>query len=189
MPETTTPPAQSPPAGNGATKNEQKTESPQEGAVRAVQDATRPELLNDTEAGLQVVADATEWFLSEELEAPTVLEFDLNVAAAGMPARWVRWAVRALSREEVKQARRDSEHDGEIDDLDVNLFSVVEATIKPKLKDPRLWQKYPSPAEALVARFEHKPGIIEQLARKVNEMSGYGPDARDVIRAVDAAGN
>jgi hypothetical protein len=43
------------------------------------------------------------------------------------------------------------------------------------------------PADLVLRRFGHKPGIIERVAAKVNEVSGYGGPS--LIREIDAAGN
>jgi hypothetical protein len=42
-------------------------------------------------------------------------------------------------------------------------------------------QSYMDPADALEARFAHKPGLVDQITGKVIDVSGYGDgDLREV---------
>lgn len=172
------------PTEKDAPSTERADRSEQEEAVIAASRTANP----SQELSEAQVKSATDWFLSEDQEPPTILEFDVNVAAAGLPANYIRWGVRSLTRNEIKVVRRDSEQEnGLIDDMDMNLRIVVEASTNPDLKQIAAQQGLADPADILLKRFAHRPGIIEAIARKANEMSGYGNV--ELIRPVDAAGN
>lgn len=132
---------------------------------------------------------ATEWFLSEDEEPPTVLAFDVDVAPSGRPAHYVRWQVRALQRHEIKKIRQDAvdPDTGIEDDMEVNMRVLIAASVEPNFLELVKQTKYADPADLVSRRFAHKPGIIEAIARKANEMSGYG--SVQIIKPVDAAGN
>lgn len=161
---------------------EQVQRSPEEAAAIAANDTA--------ELTPSQVESATDYFLAEEEEQPTALRFQVNVAAAGQPSRWIWWTVRSLHRPEIKELRQDATdpNTGLTDDMDLNMRLVIRASVEPDFSAPAVLGKYSDPADLLNRRFAHKPGIIEAVARKVNEMSGYGPQG-DVVRLVDAAGN
>jgi hypothetical protein len=159
---------------------EQRSEEEQ-----AVIKATEGEALTPKEA-----QKATDWFLSDEPEPPTILYFDVNVAAAGRPAHYIRWGVRSLQRHEIKAIRQQATdpNTGIEDDMETNMRVVIAASVDPDFQNnEQVRRGYADPADLLNRRFAHKPGIIEAIARKCNEMAGYG--VGQIIRPVDAAGN
>lgn len=135
------------------------------------------------------VQSATDWFLSDEQEAPSILYFDLDVAGAGQKPRWIRYAVRTLGRAEIRRIRNDAtdETTGLQDDMEVNLRVLIAGSHDPNFSDPAVLKGNADPAQVVLRRFGHKPGLIEAVAGKVNQVSGYGGAA--LIREVDAAGN
>jgi len=162
-----------------------------EGTVvqRSVQEEAAIRATHTSDLDPHTVQSATEYFLSDEPEAPTHLAFEVNVAAAGRPPRWVRWVVRSLQRAEIREIREDSidPNTGREDDMEVNMRILIAASVDPDFKDAAVRGKYADPADLVNRKFAHKPGIIEAIARKANEMSGYGN--AQIIRSVDAAGN
>lgn len=158
--------------------------SDQEQAVIEASAAASPQALEP-----ETVQSATEWFLSDEMEQPTILYFDVNVAASGLPAQYIRWGVRALGRQEIKNIRRDAAdpNTGVEDDMEVNMRVLIKSAVDPNFEQVAKERGIADPADLVNQRFAHKPGVIEAIARKANEMSGYGN--AHIIRPVDAAGN
>lgn len=139
---------------------------------------------------------ALEWFLSSEVEETAWAYLPVNVSAAGQAERIVDFKIQVLDRDRIKQIRDESRRtnaDGvlEMDEMEANLRIAVEGLIEPNLrKDERLrvvrGQQFLDPADALKARFTHKPGIIDQIAGKIIQISGYN-DAD--VKEIRAAGN
>lgn len=172
----------SPSTDNNETRNESVVRSPEEKAAIKLQD---DEPVTEAE-----VESATDYFLSDEEEQPTALRFQVNMAAAGQPARWVWWTVRSIGRSEIKELRKEAQdpNTGLTDEMDLNVRLVVRASMEPDFSSKEIRKGHADPADALLRRTAHKPGIIEAIARKCNDMSGYGSQD-NVIRLVDAAGN
>jgi hypothetical protein len=136
----------------------------------------------------QEAQDGADWFTSDEEEEEGYLDFDLNVASKG--ERWVRFRVQALQRKEIDLIRKQNtveKPDGtrETNELDANVRIAVEGLIVPDLRKPEMrkvrGQSYMDPADALEARFAHKPGLVDQITGKVIDVSGYGDgDLREV---------
>jgi hypothetical protein len=141
-------------------------------------------------------ADATAWFLSDEVEENASATLPVNVAAAGAPERWVNFKISVVDRDRIRDLRREStitKPDGteQIDEMEANLKIAVEGLLDPDIKgDPRMrqvrGQTFVDPGDALRARFAHKPGLIDQIAGRVVQISGYGEND---VREVQAAGN
>lgn len=158
-------------------------------AVAAVADKA-PDKITATEASA-----ATEWFMSPSEEEVASAVIPVNIAAAGAKEKIVDFKVQVVDRDVIRAIRKSAEvknADGirETDEMEANLRIVVEGLIDPDLKDPAMLtvrgQKYMDPADALKARFAFKPGLIDQLAGKIVQVSGY--DDSDV-KEVKAAGN
>lgn len=137
------------------------------------------------------VQSATDWFLSDEIPPPSVLYFDLNVAGAGQPAKWIRYGVRSLTRHEIREIRSDSTdpNTGMIDDMKSNLRVVVLGSYDPNMIQIAESKGVADPGDVVLQRFAHRPGIIEVIANRINALSGYGVPAGEMIREIDAAGN
>lgn len=141
-------------------------------------------------------ASATDWFLSSDEQEQAWAWVPVNVAGAGKPEQIVDFKVQVVDRDKIRELRRASERknaDGisEVDEMEANLQIVVEGLIEPNLRTDEQFrtvrgQYFPDPAEALRARFAYKPGLIDQIAGKVVEISGYND--KDV-KEVKAAGN
>lgn len=145
-------------------------------------------------------AAATDWFLSDdETTGSTAAQpIELNVGGPVGTGRekWVEFIVQPIEREELKRIRKQNTKPGannteEVDEMAANLRITVEGLVSPNLKGDKRMRKvrgteYLDPADALAARFAHKPGLIDQLAGKIIEVSGYSDGD---IRDVKAAGN
>jgi hypothetical protein len=152
-------------------------------AVDAAANVEDPKDLTEQEA-----MDGAEWFMSDEEEDEGYLDFDLNVGQKS--PKWVRFRVQALTRERIDQIRKQNQiiqPDGTIQnrELEANVRIAVEALISPNLSKPEnrvvRGQTFMDPADALVARFAHKPGLVDQITGKAIDVSGYNEgDIREV---------
>jgi hypothetical protein len=153
--------------------------------------AEKPESTTDAERSV-----ALDWFLNEDPQEAASDSVELNV---GGPVgtgkeRFVPFRIQVVDRERIRAIRKQSEtgtgDEREVDEMEANLRIAVEGLLDPDLKVPEnrvvRGQKYMDPADALKARFAHKPGLIDQLAGKIVNLSGY--DDKDV-REVRAAKN
>lgn len=140
---------------------------------------------------------ATDWFLNpDEEESIAWATLPINVAPAGRKENIVNFKIQVVDRDEIKRMRKEAtiqKPDGmeEIDEMEANLRIAVEGLLDPDIKnDEKLrnvrGEQYMDPGDALRARFAHKPGIIDQIAGKIVQISGY--NSADV-KEVKAAGN
>jgi hypothetical protein len=163
-------------------------------AVNAAADAKTEDGRPDPEQVTpQQAADATAWFMSSDEEDEGWRDVDLNVANTG--EKWVRFRVQALPRERIDEIReqnvrtvfRDGKKVEETDQVASNTRISAEGLAIPDLTNPEMrmvkGQKYMDPADALEARFAHKPGLIDQLTGYVLSVSGYNTDD---VREVEA---
>jgi hypothetical protein len=130
--------------------------------------------------------DATAWFMSEQdagVKATKVIEVDVGAAEE----RFVRWRVEAISRDRIRQirnlskVRRGRGMGDEINDTKANLMIAAEGTVDPDLRSIAGQVGAPDVAVVLEKRMSHKPGLIDQIANAVLEVSGYDDeDVRDV---------
>lgn len=145
----------------------------------------------------QTAQSATDWFLNpDDEESVAWATLPVNVAPAGKPERVVPFKIQVVDRDEIKRLRKEATFqrpDGteEIDEMEANLRIAVEGLLEPNVKDDDKLrvvrgQQYLDPGDALRARFAHKPGIIDQIAGKIVQISGY--NSADV-KEVRAAGN
>lgn len=141
------------------------------------------------------VANATDWFLSDTEEEVAFGLVPVNVAGPGQKERIVNFKVQVVDRDKIRALRKESERtvngEREVDDMEANLKILVEGLLEPNVKGDASMrvvrgERYMDPADALKARFAHKPGLIDQLAGKIVQISGY--DEADV-KEVKAAGN
>lgn len=164
------------PEAAAALADQQEQEREQADALKAVRNGSKAPAL---------VADATEWFLSDKdagIKARKTIELD--VAAEG--EHYVEWTVQAISRKRIRQIRTQSKikrgrgMTEEIDDTKANLLFAVEGTVKPDLK--AIAESFgDSPERILEMRMSHKEGLIDQIASEVLAVSGYDDDdVRDV---------
>lgn len=137
------------------------------------------------------VQSATDWFLSDKQQAPSVLYFDLNVAGAGQAPEWIRYGVRSLTRHEIKSVRDDATdpNTGMVDDMKSNLRVVVLGSYDPNVVEIASSKGLADPGDIVLQKFAHRPGIIEVIANRINRLSGYGVPNGEMIREIDAAGN
>ena len=148
---------------------------------------TADEAVSKAAAGGKLSAEesskALAWFLEEDQGQVNTLTFRLNVGI-GERDRWIDWTVQALDRDVISQIRKRSERRGETDEMLASLRLAAAGTVDPPLTDPAVLGKFADPADALRDRFHFKPGLIDQIAAKVTQASGYDDD--DVE---DAAGS
>ena len=168
---------------------ETATEAPRTGASAVTKAADTPDNTTPQER-----SEALAWFLDPEPDESAYDYVELNVGGRGANEKWVRFKIQSLQRERITQIREESTRgrgdDAKTDANEANLKIAVEGLIDPDLSKTSnrkvRGQQYQDPADALVARFAHKGGLIDQLAGAVVELSGY--DEKDK-REVRAAGN
>lgn len=143
--------------------------------------------------------DALDWFLSDE-EIPLTKTLKITLGE-----REYLWEIRAIDFDTIKRARKLAEEGGqlaakrarqtgvapEVDSQQANARIIVAATIKPdlrhaaavKMQQDGLSHTSPDvdfPAMQLVLhRLRTKPGIIDQIAGAILNLSGY--DEEDVV--------
>lgn len=195
----------------GSTTQVEEPQAPEpQGELRGARDrpgegdASAAELIRATAEGRTLSPDevdaATEWFLTDE-EAPETDNFELNVGSPDNP-RWIGWTIRAVDQEVLKRIRREGEQRtgrrsraaGAIPDIDpqeANARIVVEGTVTPDLAEIARRKGIEQIADPMVAqiqvvkhRFRHKPGLVDQIAGRIMDLSGYNED--DVREAVAA---
>lgn len=143
-------------------------------------------LKTDRKPTPEQVRDATEWFMSDEDTGPAFKSFEINVSADPDVDKFVRWKVKSISRERIRQFRRQSRVKAnrvteDIDETKVTLLIAVEGTVEPNL-NVLAQQIGTDPPTLLKQRFAHKPGLIDQIAAEVQGVSGYDDDdVRDVL--------
>lgn len=139
---------------------------------------------------------ATDWFMSTDAEEVAWAWIDINVAPAGAKEKLVPFKIQVVDRDRIRDLRKQATVEKangteEIDEMEANLQIAVEGLLEPDLRNkPELrtvrGQEFLDPADALRARFAYKPGIIDQIAGRVVQISGYND--KDV-KEVRAAGN
>jgi hypothetical protein len=138
--------------------------------------------------------DAVDWFLSDDPEEIVAhRKLKLNVSTNPDQEMYIEWVVQALSRERLGQIRDEATKTatgkrrmkaGEGGDTAyANLKIATAGTMYPDLRDPKIRGQFADPADALKQRFRNKPGLIDQIAAHVIEVSGY--DDEDVVE-IDA---
>jgi Phage XkdN-like tail assembly chaperone protein, TAC len=138
---------------------------------------------------------ATAWFMSTEVESTATGILPVNVAPAGQPEHVVDFTIQVVDRDRIRELRKESEFvnakgEREVNEMEANLRVAVEGLVDPNLADRDVrtvdGEYYADPADALRARFAYKPGLIDQIATKISQMSGYN-DAD--VKEIKAAGN
>jgi hypothetical protein len=150
----------------------------------------------------EAVDEATAWFLSDEEEEETEL-VQLNIGSAEEP-RWINWTIRSVDAEVLRRIQRSGQsraqrrrgggmNVADVDMQEANVRIVVEGTVRPDLVQIAHKKGVPEsadPASAAITvlkhRFRRKPGLIDQLAGRIMDLSGY--DEEDV-REAEAAKN
>lgn len=169
---------------------EQNTEGEQRSTPEVLAAAAREANGSKTEAlKVEEVADATEWFLSDT-EEYLEHEFQINVGSLSKK-RWVTWTVRPVDADKIRRIRRQSQprsaarrgNTTEFDEVAANIAIVVEGTVIPDVRAAALQKGLRDPADWVRARFQHKPGLLTQIAGEIMSCSGY--DDEDV-REVDS---
>jgi hypothetical protein len=132
------------------------------------------------------VADATAWFLSDE-DTGSGATKDIEINVGRGRDHFVTWTVQSISRERIRQIRRDSritrgrQQTGEIDEMAANLGIAAAGTIVPDLTEIAAQLGTNDTADVLRKRLAHKPGLIDAIAAEVLTVSGYDDnDVRDV---------
>jgi Phage XkdN-like tail assembly chaperone protein, TAC len=142
--------------------------------------------------------DAVEWFLSDDPdEAVATRTLRLNVSTNPDKVTEIKWVVQAVARERIQQIRdearnqpgkrrrqRASQGEDTGNQALANLKIAAEGTAYPDLRDPRLRREFLDPSDAMAYRFRNKPGLIDQVAAHVIEVSGYDEDDVQEIAAV-----
>lgn len=167
-------------------------------AVGRVADADRPEAKPGEPGSVspQDATDATAWFLSTEMEEAASAVLPVNVAPAGHKEHLVDFTIQVVDRDRIREIRRSCERslpsgEREVDEMEANLQIAVEGLLNPNIKGDEQMrtvrgQYFADPAEALRARFVHKPGLIDQIAGRVVQISGYNDND---VKEIKAAGN
>lgn len=149
----------------------------------------------------EAVDEATAWFLSDEEEDETQ-DVRLNIGTPEEP-RWINWTIRSVDAEVLRRIQRSGQNrsqrrrgaiaGGDVDVQEANVRIVVEGTVKPDLREIAAKKGVPESADpssaaimVLKHRFRRKPGLLDQLAGRIMDLSGY--DEEDV-REAEAAKN
>lgn len=162
-------------------------------AVQAAADADNPQ----TDISPATAQNATDWFLSDDEDDTVAWAWlPVNVAPAGRKERIVDFKIQVVDRDIIQTKRKEATRtkaDGteEMDGMEANLRIAVEGLLEPNVKgDAKMrhvrGQDFIDPGDALRARFAHKPGVIDAIAGKILEISGYGSND---VKEVKAAGN
>lgn len=133
---------------------------------------------------------ALDWFLSDA-PVPVEYSFDINI---GNPRdqRWVKWTIQAVDVDVLRRIRKDAEgprrtrrarvpgETPEVDQQEMSARIVVAGTIDPDLREVARMKgapEHPDPDVAAIQilkhRFQHKPGLIDQLSIEIMALSGY----------------
>lgn len=153
-----------------------------------------PEAIADSTA-----INATDWFLGAEANDDETVAWawlPVNVAGPGKKERLVNFKIQVLDRDVIDQKRKEATRtkaDGtsDMDGMEANLRIAIEGILEPNIKGDAKFrvvrgQEFMDPGDALRARFAHKPGVIDQIAGKILEISGYN---NTDVKEVKAAGN
>lgn len=162
-------------------------------AVQAAAVAENP----TTDISPATAQNATDWFLSDaEDDTVAWAWLPVNVAPAGRKEKIVDFKIQVVDRDVIQTKRKEATRtkpDGteEMDGMEANLRIAVEGLLEPNVKgDSKMrhvrGQDFIDPGDALRARFAHKPGVIDAIAGKILEVSGYGSND---VKEVKAAGN
>jgi hypothetical protein len=162
----------------------------------AVKAAANGEKLGDEEQD-----EALAWMLSDEGDATqNYRHLQINVGTKATP-KWVPWVIQNVERETLRQIeraasgnRQQRRQGADADRADANVRVVAAATISPDLDhvaDVKGIQRAPDPLyhrmQALKWRFRNKPGLIDQIAGEVMDVSGYDDEDVQASGAEEAA--
>lgn len=138
--------------------------------------------------------DGTDWFMSPEPESEGYMDFELNVEHAPKQ-KWVRFRVGVMDPDRITAIRQQNivtrtdpqtgREEQVLNSYAANKRIAAEGLINPDLSSVETrkvrGQTYADPADALEARFAHKPALIEHIAGYVIEVTGYNEsDSREV---------
>lgn len=165
-----------------------------------------PDAVKDAAARRQMdrpTADAAlEWLLSDEDDGEVTKDVQINLAG-GLGERWITWKLRSVDREILRSIQRtvtgnraQRRGGGEADAGQANLRIVACATVEPDLVEAakrRNIQEGPdpmfAPMQLLAWRFRGRPGLIDQLAGEVLNLSGYDEEDLRSGVMIEAAKN
>jgi hypothetical protein len=156
----------------------------------------------------ETASDALEWLLSDagdDEESISTRSIEINVGTPQMP-NWISWTIRNVDRVLLRQLqdqrsgsraqRRGGQMVGDMDPERTALRIVSHGTVEPdldKAADVKKVQRTPDPhyhrMQILAHRFRNKPGLIDQLAGEIFDLSGYDEGAIREAKEVRAAGN
>jgi hypothetical protein len=137
-------------------------------------------------------ADALAWFLSDTDSTPMEHTFQINVGSL-KNKKWVDWTVKPVDMDRLRRIRKQSQSSDrrarftgnqDYDEVNANVAIVVEGTVSPDLRAASKQIGTVDPAIAVRSRFQHKPGLLAQIAGEIMAISGYDDDD---VREVDAA--
>lgn len=156
----------------------------------------------------ETASDALDWLLSDsgdDAESITTRNIEINVGTPQAP-QWISWTIRNVDRALLRQLqdqrsgsraqRRGGQMAAEVDPEQTALRIVSHGTVAPdldKAADVKGVQRSPDPhyhrMTILSHRFRNKPGLIDQLAGEIFDLSGYDEGAIREAKEVRAAGN
>lgn len=155
----------------------------------------------------QEQTDALAWLIGDDDEAEDVQTKDLtvNIGTYSQPRR-IAWTIRNVDREVLKQLQREARGGNraqrrgnapaEVDPEAATLRIVSRGTVAPDLTEAARAKgiaEAPDPDYArmqiLKWRFRNKPGLLDQLAGEIFDLSGYDDEAIQEAEGVQAAGN
>jgi hypothetical protein len=137
-------------------------------------------------------AETTEWLLSDEPTEVITRKLRVRIGGSDEDPRFASFIVGAISMDTIRLAERDASGanraqrrggtgNQKYDEQRANLRVIVEATLKPDLKEISGAKGVADPTELLQKRLSHRPGVIAQIAGQVMAISGF--DDNDVVAA------
>jgi hypothetical protein len=194
--------AQSPPLRDVRRKPQAADDVKATGAEAVKKAAQRGSNLSDEEADA-----ATEWLLSEDpaVAPEATRKLTINVGTADEPNE-IPWVIRAIDGVVLREIQRSTNNPrairrggGEPDQMEVHARTVVAGTVLPDLAaaSRKAAEGRNQTAKAthvfLAQRFEHKPGLIPQIAAEIMQLSGFDDtDVRETVgggvQAAEAGG-
>lgn len=163
------------------------------------------EAVSTGRADAEQADEALAWLLSDEGGDGSFITkvLELNIAG-GSAERWIKWTIRSVDRDVLRSIQRAAagnrsqrrQGNTDPDAGEANLRIVANATIAPDL-DAVVARKgigeAPDPMYARITvlrhRFRDKPGLIDQIAGEVLDLSGYDDEDVRESQEVKAAGN
>lgn len=126
-------------------------------------------------------ASATDWLLSDDPKvAPKDrVTLEINVGTEDEP-RNIAWTVTSIGPDQLRRAQSQATGNravrrggGEPDEYETHCWVVVEGSVDPDVRAASQKVGAPHPARFVRDRFNHKPGLVTQIAVEIMRLSGF----------------